>query len=97
MPATERIAIRIDSAAKTRVGEISKKHKMSSSEFIKKAIDFYIRYIDLEESETITLTRDDFSRLRALLLADAEPNERLRNAAHAYRQIEQRQIDARVK
>ena len=90
MSADQRLALRIDESEKNRVISYSKKYKMTSSEFVKKAIEHYIRYLAVQESETITLTREEFSILRLLLEADAEPNARLTSAARAYKEFEQK-------
>ncbi|MBU3699547.1 MAG: DUF1778 domain-containing protein [Candidatus Kapabacteria bacterium] len=88
MAATERIALRMEEQDKRKVSRLSKKYKVSSSEFIKRAIDHYIRYLTILESETITLTREEFSILRELMNSPEEPNVRLTAAAKAYRQLQ---------
>lgn len=87
MAATERFALRMEEAEKKKVAHLSKKLKVSNSEFIKRAIDHYIRYLTILESETITLTREEFSVLRLLMNSQDEPNVRLLSAAKAYRQL----------
>jgi uncharacterized protein (DUF1778 family) len=73
---------------KQKVARLSKKLKVSSSEFIKRAIDHYIRYLTILESETITLTREEFSVLRELMNSNDEPNARLVAATKAYRKLQ---------
>ncbi len=93
MPATERFALRMDESEKKKIARISKKLKVSNSEFVKRAIDYYIRYLNVLESETITLTREEFSVLRVLLNSDEEPNQRLLAAAKSYREFELRRAN----
>lgn len=88
MPATERFALRMEEEEKQNVARLSKKLKVSSSEFIKRAIDHYIRYLTILESETITLTREEFSVLRELMTSNDEPNARLVAATKAYRKLQ---------
>jgi len=88
MSATERFALRMEERDKKNVARMSKKLKVSSSEFVKRAIDHYIRYLTILESETITLTREEFSVLRELMNSQDEPNERLLAAAKAYRKFQ---------
>lgn len=90
MPATERFALRMEDSDKKKITRLSKKLKVSNSEFVKRAIDHYIRYLSVLESETVTLTREEFSVLRVLLSSDEEPTHRLLAAAKAYRQFEHR-------
>lgn len=93
MPATERFALRMEDSEKKKIARISKKLKVSNSEFVKRAIDYYIRYLNVLESETITLTREEFSVLRVLLNSDEEPNHRLLAAAKSYREFELRRAN----
>ena len=88
MSATERFALRMEEEDKKKVTKLSKKLKVSSSEFVKRAIDYYIRYLTILESETITLTREEFSVLRELMHSQDEPNARLLAAAKAYRKLQ---------
>jgi hypothetical protein len=88
MPATERFALRMEEEEKQNVARLSKKLKVSSSEFVKRAIDHYIRYLTILESETITLTREEFSVLRELMNSNDEPNARLVAATKAYRKLQ---------
>jgi len=88
MPATERFALRMEEEEKQKVARLSKKLKVSSSEFVKRAIDHYIRYLTILESETITLTREEFSILRELMNSNDEPNARLVAATKAYRKLQ---------
>lgn len=91
MSATERIELRIDPASKKRLLRFSKMHKVSSSQFIKTAIEYYIRYIEVTESDTITLTREELARLSTVINEDAVPNDRLKQAASAYNTYAKRQ------
>ena len=88
MPATERFALRMEEEEKQNVARLSKKLKVSSSEFVKRAIDHYIRYLTILESETITLTREEFSVLRELMNSNDETNARLVAATKAYRKLQ---------
>ena len=90
MPATERIDLRIDSASKKKVDKFSKRQKISNSQFIKTAIEYYMRYLELKESETITLSREEFSILSKLLASEEEPNKKLVKAAEEYRRFKLR-------
>ncbi|MBI2794803.1 MAG: DUF1778 domain-containing protein [Ignavibacteria bacterium] len=87
MPATERIDLRIDSASKKKVDRFSKRQKISSSQFIKTAIEYYMRYLEVKESETITLSREEFSILSKLIATEEEPNKKLTKAAEEYRRF----------
>lgn len=87
MSATERIDLRIDSASKRKVERFSKRQNVKTSQFIKAAIEYYMRYLEGKESETITLTREEFSILSKLLAAEEEPNTKLVQAAEEYRQF----------
>jgi len=87
MSATARFAFRIDQKEKKRIQKISKEQKITSSELIKRAIEYYLKEIVSSERESITLTRDEYVKLLSLLLSDATPNERLSSAAAEYRRL----------
>lgn len=92
MPATERIDIRIDSASKKKVSRFSKRLKISNSQFIKAAIELYMRYLEAKEAESITLTREEFSVFSKVLEANEAPNEKLKNAAKEYRNFKHKPV-----
>ena len=85
MNATERFEVRIHPEERQALDEISSAMKISRSEVIKRAIRLFIKASGVVDHHTITLTRDEFERLKVLLQEPPVPNETLTSAAKAYR------------
>lgn len=87
MNAVERLAIRLEPAEKKKIEALSKKRKITVTQFVLDAVRLYVRLLERERENTITLSQDEYQALVRLILEPREPNEKLKAAAKRLQKI----------